>query len=96
MEIQRVKHKGLKRFIERDDPSGLPATSIEKIRNILSFLQDMEDVEELKAIPSWNAHILGGNRKGTWSLIVTRNWRITFKIDAVDSAIVDLDYEDYH
>ncbi len=96
MEIRSVRHKGLKRFISRDDPSGLPATFVEKIRNILSFLQDMGSVDELKAFSSWDAHLLTGDRKGTWSLTVTRNWRITFRLDPTDNAIIDLDYEDYH
>lgn len=31
-----------------------------------------------------------------WSLAVTKNWRITFRIDEAEGEIVDLDYEDYH
>lgn len=96
MEIRSVRHKGLKRFIENDDASGLPAAFVEKIRNILSFLQDMEDADEVKTIPSWRAHLLTGDRRGTWSLTVTRNWRVTFRIDEAEKAIVELDYEDYH
>lgn len=96
MKIGSVRHKGLRRFIERDDSSGLPAAFIEKIRNILSFLQDMEQVDELQAIPSWRAHLLTGDRKGCWSLTVSRNWRITFRVDEVELEIVELDYEDYH
>ena len=37
-----------------------------------------------------------GDRKGTWSLHVTRNWRLTFRIDTEEHEICDLDYEDYH
>ena len=47
-------------------------------------------------VPSWTAHQLTGNRKGSWSLTVTRNWRITFRIDQTEGEILDLDYEDYH
>jgi len=42
------------------------------------------------------AHQLTGDRKGTWSLFVTKNWRITFRIDQTEIEIIDLDYEDYH
>lgn len=96
MKIATVKHKGLRRLLEADDASGLPAQFVGKIRNILAFLQDMESIEELRTIPSWKAHQLSGDRKGTWSLFVSQNWRITFKIDATDIEIIDLDYEDYH
>jgi proteic killer suppression protein len=96
MKIRSVAHRALRRFVEKNDPSGLPAAFVEKIRNIISFLQDMEDIGELRTIPSWRAHQLTGARKGTWSLTVTRNWRLTFRIDLVEGEIVDLDYEDYH
>jgi len=91
-----VTHRGLRRFIERDDPSGLSASVIEKVRNILTLLQEMEEPRELQDIPSWKVHQLTGDRKGTWSLTVTRNWRITFRIDRAEDEIFDLGYEDYH
>jgi proteic killer suppression protein len=56
----------------------------------------MEDPAELRAIGHWKAHRLTGDRKGTWSLTVTRNWRLTFRIDAAEGEMIDLDYEDYH
>lgn len=96
MKIRNVVHKGLRRFIERNDSSGLPAAFIERVRNIVSFLQEMDDAEEVRAVPAWRAHQLTGSRKGTWSLTVTRNWRITFRIDEAEREIVDLDYEDNH
>jgi len=56
----------------------------------------MENPAELRAIGNWKAHRLTGDRKGTWSLTVTRNWRFTFRIDPAEGEIIDLDYEDYH
>ena len=96
MKIANVKHKGLRRLLEDDDPSGLPAPFVEKVRRMLSFLQDMESEDELRGIPSWRAHLLTGDRKGTWSLFVSRNWRLTFRVDRREIEIIDLDYEDYH
>ena len=63
---------------------------------MLAYLQDMEAPEELRSLPTWGAHVLTGDRKGTWSLSVTRNWRLTFRIDSADGSICDLDFEDYH
>lgn len=40
--------------------------------------------------------MLTGDRKGTWGLFVTKNWRMTFQIDSDEIEIIDLDYEDYH
>ena len=96
MEIRNVLHRGLRRFIQRNDASGLAPTVVERVRNILTFLQEMEGTQELRDVPSWDAHQLTGDRKGVWSLTVTRNWRITFRIDQAEREIIDLDYEDYH
>jgi proteic killer suppression protein len=96
MKIRNVLHRGLRRFIEDDDKRGIQAAVAEKLRRMISFLQDMQKETELKAVPSWKAHQLTGDRKGTWSLFVTKNWRLTFRIDQNEIEIIDLDYEDYH
>jgi len=74
----------------------LPPASVGKLRKIFAFLDAMEDAGELRPIPTWKAHILSGDRKGTWSVHVTRNWRLTFSIDRVEREIRDVNFEDYH
>jgi proteic killer suppression protein len=44
--------------------------------------------------PNSRLHALTGDRKGTWSVWVSPNWRVTFKIDGPDAK--DVDFEDYH
>jgi toxin HigB-1 len=90
-----VKHRGLRRLITQDDPRGVPQAFIVKITSILSFLQDASDIAALRTVPTWRVHQLTGDRKGTWSVTVTRNWRITFQVNQA-SEVVDLDFEDYH
>lgn len=89
-------HKGLKRLYNEDNQKGVSADTVDKLRKMLAFLQDMENADEMRSIPLWKAHQMTGDRKGTWSLHVTRNWRLTFRIDTGESEICDLDYEDYH
>ena len=96
MRIGNAVHKGLRNLIERDDRSGVPAAVVDKILRIVLFLQDMQHEDELRTVPGWKAHLLTGKRKGAWSLSVTKNWRITFRIDRQDIGIIDLDFEDYH
>jgi toxin HigB-1 len=96
MKIRNALHRGLRRFIARDDASGLPPAVVERVRTIVTFLQEMEDPGELRDVPGWRVHRLAGDRRGTWSLTVTRNWRLTFRIDRAAKEIFDLDYEDYH
>jgi proteic killer suppression protein len=63
---------------------------------MLAYLEDMEDPQELRSLPAWKAHTLAGERKGIWSLHVTRNWRLTFRIDTAEAEICDVNFEDYH
>jgi proteic killer suppression protein len=69
---------------------------VDKLRKMLGFLDNMADPEELWALTAWKVHVLTGDRKGTWSLSVTRNWRLTFRIDTAAREIYDLNLEDYH
>ena len=41
-----------------------PPASVEKVRNIITFLLETEDVQELRDFPHWNAHQLTGDSKG--------------------------------
>ncbi len=96
MRIGRIAHKGLRALYEDDSIKAVPAGTADKLRKMLAFLESMNDPDELKALPVWKAHELTGDRKGSWSLHVTRNWRLTFNIDVAEHEIRDLDLEDYH
>jgi proteic killer suppression protein len=101
MKIRGFVHKGLKRLYEEDSAKGVSAASADKLRKMLAFLDGMDDPAELLALPTWKAHLLTGNRKGTWSLSVTANLRLTFRMEvakhpAAESAISELNLEDYH
>ena len=96
MIIRNVRHKGLRRLLEDDSAAGLPAAVVPKIRDILAFLIVIDAEDELRNLRLWKAHQLTGDRAGDWALHVTKNWRITFRIDGQEVEIIDLDYEDYH
>lgn len=65
MKIKNVIHRGLRRSIDHDDASGLQPAVVPKVRKIVSVLQDMETGDELRTVPTWKAHQLTGDRKGT-------------------------------
>ena len=96
MEIRNIKHKGLKRFIERNDARQLPSQYVERIRDLLTAVVAMDEIDEFLRIPRGNPHLLTGDRKGTYAITVHANWRITFGHDPESNEITDLDYEDYH
>lgn len=96
MKIRNFVHKGLGKLYSQDIVKAVPPDSADKLRKMLAFLDDMQDPEELRSLTAWKAHTLAGDRKGTWGLSVTRNRRLTFRIDAAEREICDLNLEDYH
>jgi toxin HigB-1 len=96
VKIRNFAHKGLKRLYLEDEVKGVPPDMVDKLRKMLAFLDNMQDPDELRSVPTWRAHILVGDRRGFWSLSVTRNRRLTFRIDEAEHEICDLNLEDYH
>jgi proteic killer suppression protein len=86
----------LKKLYEEDNAKGVPPETVDKLHKMFAFLDEMEDPEELRTLPSWKVHTLTGSRKGTWSLSVTANRCLTFLIDLIEREIFVLDLEDYH
>jgi len=95
MQIESIRNKALRRFAETGLSKGLPSGSVDRLRNMLAYIDAIASEEELKVPPNFGAHKLTGDRKGVWALTVTRNWRMTFRLNAA-GAIEDMDLEDYH
>ena len=45
-------------------------------------------------LPGLRLHELTATRKGTWSVRVSGNWRVTFQFAVPDA--ISVNYEDYH
>ncbi|MGK0258219.1 MAG: proteic killer suppression protein [Candidatus Azotimanducaceae bacterium] len=91
--ITGFKHRALKRFFETGSTRGLPAEQIPKIRLILARLNASVSAKDMN-LPGLYLHELTGKRKGTWSVRVSGNWRITFQFESPDA--FDINLEDYH
>jgi proteic killer suppression protein len=90
--IRSIRHKGLKRLFEQDDPSGVNSEHVAKLRNILATLSGAATVAHMD-LPSFRLHPLKGKEKGFWAVTVRANWRVIFRFDG-DAE--DVDYVDYH
>ena len=91
--ISSFRHKGLQRLFERGDHRGVPAQSAPRLRRQLDTLNAAKVVTDMD-LPGFKLHPLKGDRKGTWAVTVTGNWRLTFTFRNGKAADVDL--EDYH
>ena len=96
MIIRSVRHRGLRRLIEDDDPRFLPADLTGRVRNVLTTLILADSLDQFIADvpPGWRVHQLSGDRREDWSVSVSGNWRITFEEE--DGCIYGLNLEDYH
>ena len=90
--IKTIRHKGLKRLFDQDDPSGVIVEHADKLRDILATLHAAPAVSHMD-LPGLRLHPLKGQKKGFWAIIVRANWRVIFRFD--DGAS-DVDYVDYH
>lgn len=95
MEVESITHKALRRFVETGNSRGLSGDLVDRLRKMINFVIAADDLEELAVPPNYGLHPLTGDRAGTWSMTVTRNWRMTFTITE-SGAVADLDLEDYH
>lgn len=91
--IVSFRHKGLKRLYEDDDRSKLPADMVERIRDILLILDELQDLRSIDR-PTYRLHALKGDLRMFYAVTVRSNWRLIFKFDGKN--ISDLDLVDYH
>ncbi len=91
--ITSFKHKGLERFFTTGSKAGIQPNHAERLRLILGRLNASTDPKDMN-LPGLDLHELRGNRKGTWSVKVSGNWRVTFTFAGKNAENVN--YEDYH
>ena len=94
MKLRGFVHKGLKKLYEEDITRAVPPKTVDKLSKMLAFLTEMDDADELYSLPSCKAHPLTGDPKGRWSLSVTGNLRLTFRIHHIEREILDVNLED--
>lgn len=61
--IRTIRHKGLKRLHEEDDPRGVIAEHADKLRDILARLDAVLTVSDMD-VPGLRLHPLKGREKG--------------------------------
>ena len=66
----------------------------EMAKRLVVRLDVLNRAVELRDLAMFGIHELGGDRKGTWAIKVTGNYRVTFTFANRDA--FDVDLEDYH
>ncbi|MXW46048.1 MAG: peptidase [Gammaproteobacteria bacterium] len=91
--MRRFKNRGLKRLYERGDTSKVRTDNARRIALALADLDSANKPADLD-LPGYRLHRLRGSLKDYWSIAISRNWRITFRVEQGD--VYDVDLVDYH
>ena len=78
---------------ERGDVSRVGPELSDRVALALADLDDASKPSDLD-LPGYRLHPLKGELKGYWSISVSGNWRVTFRIEGGD--VYDVDLTDYH
>jgi proteic killer suppression protein len=92
--IESFRHKGLRQFYADDNASKLPAEMVERIRDILTALDNVKDSLAGLERPSFSASSAEGRPQGLWAVTVRANRRIIFRFE--NGHVRDVDPTDYH
>jgi toxin HigB-1 len=91
--IRAFRHKGLKQLFEDGKSRGVSADLTRRLLRQLDFLNRATAPQDMN-LPGYRLHELKADRRGTWSVTVSGNWRLTFTFRGGDA--YDVDLEDYH
>ena len=91
--ITSFRHKGIQRFFETGSKAGIQPKHAAKLATQLDLLDSISGPVEM-AVPAWRLHPLKGELEGHWAVMVSGNWRLTFRFEGEDAVLVD--YQDYH
>lgn len=91
--IESFKHRGLKRLYQTGDRSRLRTDIASKAERFLSVLNEAVSLDDID-LPGYGLHALRGDRRGFYSVTVSRNHRIIFRFE--DETAYDIDLIDYH
>ena len=92
MEIVSVLDRRIKKLVKNPAVTTVKGLSRADARKIMVMTHPLQ----LLAVPSWRAHELSPGRPTYWSLWVTPNFRLVFKVDIEEQEVHFLNYEDYH
>ena len=80
--------------MKRGDRRGVRPDLVAKIEDILHVVEQARHIDQVARFPGWKVHSLKGARRGFWSIWVTANYRLTFRVE--EEAVSYIDLEDYH
>ena len=91
--IASFKHRGLQALYEGRTARRVAPEQVRKLLDVLGVLDRSRTPQDVD-LPGFRLHPLKGRLKDHYAVVVSRNWRVTFRFE--DGDVVDVDYVDYH
>ncbi|MCA9200271.1 MAG: type II toxin-antitoxin system RelE/ParE family toxin [Planctomycetales bacterium] len=91
MAISSFRHKGLKELFIKGTTRHIGKRYHATLLMLLDVLDAIDSLDDCHGVRGF--HPLLGKRSGSYSMIVSGNYRLTFGYDGED--VIDLDFEDY-
>ena len=91
--IKSFKHKGLENFFITGNKKGIRPEHANRLERILDRLNSASEIKDMN-YPGSFLHQLSGNMKDHYSVKVSGNWRVFFKL--INGNAFFVNYADYH
>jgi proteic killer suppression protein len=88
--IRTFRHKGLRQLFEIGKSRSVAADLQRRLIRQLDFLNRAVSPTDMN-LPGYRLHELKGERRGTWSVTVSGNWRLTFTFRDGDAHDINLE-----
>ncbi|MHB1104131.1 MAG: type II toxin-antitoxin system RelE/ParE family toxin [Devosia sp.] len=75
-------------------PKGFPADLFRSAKRKLNLLDLAEELNDLRSPPGNRLEVLGGDRRGQYSIRINGQWRVCFRWTAAGAG--DVEIVDYH
>ncbi len=92
--IRSVRDKRVQQILDGRRPKRFLPGLLRAAEKRITALEVAEDISDLTVPPSMRLEKLGGDREGTWSIRVNRQWRICFRWET--GGAYDVEFVDYH
>lgn len=95
MSIKSFSNKGVEEVFLTGRSRRIGPEFHQRMSLILDALDGATEARDLRGARGF--HVLQGARSGTFAMVVSGNWRLTFRFEHGEAGdILDVDFEDYH
>lgn len=91
--IKSFRHAGLQSFFETGSKAGIRPEHVPRLNRILGVLDAATLIQQVN-VPGFKLHKLTGNLRDHWSVTVSGNWRVIFRLEDGEAELVN--YLDCH